>query len=312
MAVVIQSNNVYTGNKALPNIIDSITQTSSKTQFLKKLYATINGDTSYLTDANSDVLFDALKAHRTRVLADGGLIPSLANTLRAFIFAHQNSLVIANYSAFAADFGIKLVGTSNTITKLYDIAGRDMKVNSGTFERATDAGFNVLKNTATSTLISENYILGNQGMILGSSLHDADAGSSSSQAVKGMYMSDTANGSGTGVGYLESNQGGSSRLYYKLQANNTMTSLPYDQSVNYKKYSGLVGYLSNSNNRVEIYENGNLKAGATAAQIDLSAINIYPVISALSLNSFIRESWIIRSTSQNLAMLLSNYLNKSV
>ncbi|MFV5640727.1 hypothetical protein [Acinetobacter oleivorans] len=312
MAVVIQSNNVYTGNKALPNIIDSITQTSSKTQFLKKLYATINGDTSYITDANSDVLFDSLKAHRTRVLADGGLIPSLANTLRAFIFAHQNSLVIANYSAFAADFGIKLVGTSNTITKLYDIAGRDMKVNSGTFERATDAGFNVLKNTATSTLISESYILGNQGMILGSSLHDADAGSSSSAAVKGMYMSDTANGSGVGVGYLESNQGGSSRLYYKLQANNTMTSLPYDQTVNYKKYSGLVGYLSNSNNRVEIYENGNLKAGATAAQVDLSAVNIYPVISALSLNSFIRESWIIRNTSQNLAMLLSNYLNKSV
>ncbi|AZC00335.1 hypothetical protein DKE52_006410 [Acinetobacter pittii] len=310
MAVVIQSNNVYTGNKALPNIIDSITQTSSKTQFLKKLYATINGDTAYITDANSDVLFDALKAHRTRVLTDGGLIPSLANTLRALIFAKQNSLVIADYSAFAADFGIKLVG--NTVTKLYDIAGRDMKVNSGTFERATDAGFNVIKNTATSTLISESSIQGNTGMILGSSLHDADAGSSSSQAVKGMYMSDTANGSGTGVGYLESNQGGSSRLYYKLQANNTMTSLPYDQSVNYKKYSGLVGYLSNSNNRVEIYENGILKAGATATQIDLSAINIYPVISALSLNSFIRESWIIRSTSQNLAMLLSNYLNKSV
>lgn len=310
MAVVIQSNNVYTGNKALPNIIDSITQTSSKTQFLKKLYATINGDTAYITDANSDVLFDALKAHRTRVLADGGLIPSLANTLRALIFANQNSLVSANYSAFAADFGIKLVG--NTVTKLYDIAGRDMKVNSGTFERATDAGFNVLKNTATSTLISESYILGNQGMILGSSLHDADAGSSSSQAVKGMYMSDTANGSGVGVGYLESNQGGFSRLYYKRQVDNVMTSLSYDQVGNYKKYSGLVGYLSNSNNRVEIYENGVLKNGAAAAQVDLSAINIYPVISALSLNSFIRESWIIRSTSQNLAMLLSNYLNKSV
>jgi len=310
MAVVIQSNNVYTGNKALPNIIDSITQTSSKTQFLKKLYATINGDTAYITDANSDVLFDALKAHRTRVLADGGLIPSLANTLRALIFANQNSLTIANYSAFAADFGIKLVG--NTVTKLYDIAGRDMKVNSGTFERATDAGFNVLKNTATSTLISESYIIGNQGMILGSSLHDADAGSSSSQAVKGMYMSDTANGSGVGVGYLESNQGGFSRLYYKRQVDNVMTSLSYDQVGNYKKYSGLVGYLSNSNNRVEIYENGVLKNGAAAAQVDLSAVNIYPVISALSLNSFIRESWIIRSTSQNLAMLLSNYLNKSV
>ncbi|WP_065724983.1 hypothetical protein [Acinetobacter baumannii] len=310
MAVVIQSNNVYTGNKALPNIIDSITQTSSKTQFLKKLYATINGDTAYITDANSDVLFDALKAHRTRVLADGGLIPSLANTLRALIFAKQNSLAIADYSAFAADFGVKLVG--NTVIKLYDIAGRDMKVNSGTFERATDAGFNVLKNTATSTLISENSIQGNTGMILGSSLHDADAGSSSSQAVKGMYMSDTANGSGVGVGYLESNQGGVSRLYYKRQVDNVMTNLPYDQVGNYKKYSGLVGYLSNSNNRVEIYENGVIKNGATAAQVDLSAMSIYPVISALSLNSFIRESWIIRSTSQNLALLLSNYLNKSI
>ncbi|MBP4063521.1 hypothetical protein J9896_08915 [Acinetobacter baumannii] len=310
MAVVIQSNNVYTGNKALPNIIDSITVTASKTQFLKKLYATINGDTAYITDANSDVLFDTLKAHRTRVLADGGLIPSLANTLRAIIFANQNSLTTANYSAFAADFGIKLVG--NTVTKLYDISGRDMKVSSGTFERATDAGFNVLKNTATSTLISETYILGSQGMILGSSLHDADAGSSSSQAVKGMYMSDNAGGTGIGLGYLECNQGGFSRLYYKRPSDNQMTSISYDQVGNYKKYSGLVGLISNQSSRAEIYENGNLKSGASATWIDATATNIYPTISALSLNSFIRESWIIRSSAQNLAMLLSNYLNKSV
>lgn len=309
MSVVIMSNKAYTGNKALPNIMDSITETASKTQFLKKLYATVGGDPSYITDQNSDSLFLSLKTHKNRVIADGGIVLSLAGTLRGIIFSIQNSLTSTIFSAYSPDFGVKLIG--NSVTKMYDISGRDMVMSSGSFEKATDAGFNVIKNTATSTLIANNFLVGGQGMILGSSLHDADAGSSSSQAVKGMYMSDTANASGIGVGYLESNQGGTSRLYYKRLADGVMTNLPYDQSTNYRKYSGLVGYMSNSNNRVEIYENGVLKAGASAAQVDLSTTNIYPVISALSLNSYIRESWIIKSTSQNLAVTLSNYLNKS-
>lgn len=310
MTVVIQSNVAYTGNKALPNIIDIISGTTTKTQYLRKLYATVGGDTTYITDANSDTLFGSLKSHRARVMADGGIVLSLANTLNAIIFASKNALAAANYSAFSPSFGVKLVG--NSVVKLYDIAGRDMKLYVGAFERAVDAGHNVIKNTATSTLIAESSLLGNQGMILGTSLHDADAGSSAvSQVVKGMYMSDNAASSGAGSGYLETNNGGISRLHYKRAVDSVMTNLPYDQSTTYKKYSGLVGYMSNSNNRVEIYENGELKAGATIAQVDLSATNIYPTISALSLNSLVRESWLIRSTSQNLAQALSVYLNKS-
>ncbi|WVZ31392.1 hypothetical protein V5F22_03310 [Acinetobacter baumannii] len=310
MAIVFQSNNRYTGNKALPNIIDSITLTTTKTQYLKKLFATINGDTQYITDSNSDVIFNTLKAHRQRVMADGGIVLSLANTLKAIIFALQQSIVVADYSAYSPDFGVKLVG--NSVVKLYDLAGRDMKVLSGTYERATDQDNNVIKNTAISTLIAEKSFLGNAGMILGASLHDADAGSSSSAAVKGMYMSDNAAGSGVSAGYLESNNGGLSRFYYKRFADSQITNVFYDQTNNYKRYSGLVGYMSNTNNRVELYENGALKGAATAAQVDLTSVTIFPTISTLSLNSFIRESWIIRSSSQTLATALSIYLNKSI
>lgn len=309
MATVIQSNNLYAGTKVLPNIIDSITSTTAKTEYLKKLLATSGGDISYVNDANSDALFNALKSHRARVVADGGIILSLANTLKAIVFATQNSLSSPNYSAYAPDFGIKLSGSS--IVKLYDISSRDMKVLVGLFERSTDAGHNVIKNLNAGTLIAESLLQGSQGLILGSSLHDGDAGGSTTQTVRGMYLSDNAGATGTGVGSLETNNGGISRLYYKRASDGVLDNLPYDQTANYKKYSGLVGYMSNSNTRAEIYENNALKAGSTAAQIDLSGTNIFPVISMPALNSMFRESWLIRSTSQPLAIALSNYLNKS-
>lgn len=310
MATVIQSNMQYVGTRVLPNIIDNITDTATMTEFLKKLLSTVDGDVSYITDANSNVLFNTLKAHRARVIADGGRVLSIANTLKAIIFAVQNSLTSSDYSAYAPDFGVKLSGS--TIIKVYDLSGRDMRVLVGAIEQAVDAKHNVIKNLNTATLIATSSIVGATGLILGSSVHDADVGGSTPQSVRGMYLSDNAAATGTGVGSLETNNGGISRLYYKLQVNNTMTSLPYDQTANYKKYSGLVGYLSNSNNRVEIYENGVVKYGATAAQVDLSTSNIYPTISMPALNSMFRESWIIRSTSQNLAQSLSAYLNKSI
>lgn len=312
MAAAVKSDGLYKGNKIVPNAMDYITETPTKTIFLKKLYALAGEDANYITDANSVDIFASLNNHRLRVNADGGLILSLANTLRALVFAKKNLITAANFSAYSADFGVKLLGSSNTVVKLYDLSGRDMKVLSGAVERSSDQGHNVLKNTAISTLIALTSMTGNQGMILGSSLHDADAGSSSSQAVKGMFMSDNAAASGVSLGYLESNNGGFSRLYYRRAADGQTTNVSYDQTNNYKKYTGLVGYLSNSNNRVEIYENGVVKGAATAAQVDISAATIYPTISALSLNSFLRESWLIRSTDQQLAIALSNYLNKSI
>lgn len=309
MATVIQSNNLYAGTKVLPNIIDSITSTTAKTEYLKKLLATSGGDISYVNDMNSGALFSTLKAHRARVVADGGIILSLANTLKAIVFATQNSLSSPNYSAYAPDFGLKMNGS--TVVKMYDISGRDMRVLVGIFERSADLGCNVIKNLNSGTLIAESSINGAQGLILGSSLHDGDAGGSTTQTARGMYLSDNVGGTGTGIGSLETNNGGISRLYYKRPVDNTLTNLPYDQTANYKKYSGLVGYMSNSNTRVEIYENGVLKAGASAAQVDVSASNIYPVVSVPAVNSLFRESWLIRSTSQPLAIALSNYLNKS-
>lgn len=314
MTVVIVSDKSTKVTRVLPNLLDDLPgqPTAKKTENLRKLYANAGGDPSYITDSNSDSILTQLNSHRSRVASDGGFVLSNSNTLRAIIFAMQNGITSASASAYSPDFGVKLVSTGSTfITKVYDLFGRDMRISTGTFESTTDAGFNVLKNAAAATMISESSFLGGQGMILGVSLHDGDAGSSSSQAVKGMYMSDNANATGVGVGYLESNQGGVSRFYYK-QTSGTMVNISYDQTSNYKKYSGLVGYMSNSNSKVEIYENGSLKTTSTAAQSDLTAVTIFPTISALSANSFIRESWLVKNTSQTLAIALSNYLNKSV
>ncbi|EXS35288.1 hypothetical protein [Acinetobacter sp. 826659] len=316
MSTAIKSNEVYAGNKVLPNVVDLITETSERTEFLRKLLANIGGDTSYITDQNSDEIFDKLVNHRKRVVEDGGQVLSMANVARALVFAKKSNLSSDLCSAYSPDFGIKTNGSS--VVKIYDLNGRDCELIAGSLERAVDGKLNVVKNLITTTMISKvNSIAGGPGMILGVCVHDEDAGSSTSQTVRGMYMSDNANASGAGLGYLETNKGGLSRLYYKRQVDGIITNLPYDQISNYKKFSGLVGYMSNIETtkgvpRVEIYENGVLKAGADAPQKDLSLIPIYPVISMLSLNSLFSESWLIKSTSQALALSLSNYLNKSI
>ena len=299
------------------NIMDSITSTNNRTTYLKGLLANIGGDSSYITDSNSDAIFTTLNTHRLRVEGDGGTVLSLARTLNAFVFARKNSITDpALYSAYSPNFGYKKSGTS--VIKVYDLNARDFELLTPTasFELTEDSGLNVIKNLNQATMISKTAIAGNQGMILGACVHDIDPSSTSTLTVRGMYMMDNPNGTGAGQGYLETNYGGLARLYYKTTGD-VMTSLPYDQGVNYKKYSGLVGYMSKIETsqgvpRVEIYENGSIKAGSNADQKNISALSIYPTMSMLSLNSFFNESWIIRSTSQTLAIALSNYLNRGV
>lgn len=299
------------------NIMDSITSTAKRTKYLQSLLANIGGDTSYITDSNSDAIYTTLNTHRIRVEEDGGTVISLARTLNAFVFARKNSITDpALCSAYSPNFGVKKSGTS--VIKIYDLNGRDFELLTPTasFELTVDSGLNVIKSLNQATMISKTAIAGNQGMILGACVHDVDPSSTSTLTVRGMFMMDNPNGTGAGLGYLETNYGGLARQYYKT-VGDVMTSLSYGQGANYKKYSGLVGYLSNTGTsqgvpRVEIYENGSVKSGVSASQKDLSALSIYPTMSMLSLNSFFNESWIIRSTSQPLAIALSSYLNRGV
>ncbi len=101
------------------NIMDSITSTNNRTTYLKGLLANIGGDSSYITDSNSDAIFTTLNTHRLRVEGDGGTVLSLARTLNAFVFARKNSITDpALYSAYSANFGYKKSGTS--VIKVYD------------------------------------------------------------------------------------------------------------------------------------------------------------------------------------------------
>lgn len=312
MSVSLVSDGFYIGDDVVLNSIYEIETTEKRTEYLKKLLVNVGGDATYITDANSDSIFTTLLNHYTRVVADGGKVYSLSGTLKAIVFSLKNSLTAALFSAYSPDFGLKLNGSS--VIKVYDLNGRDFELlSTGSLERTIEGKLNVIKNLISTTMISKvNSIAGGQGMILGACVHDADAGSASTQSVRGMYMSDNPNAAGTSLGHIETNAGGQTRMYYRRQADDTLTSLPYDQTTNYKKFSGLVGYMSNSNSRVEIYENGSIKAGSTAAQKNISGTGIYPTMTMSSNNSLFSESWIINSNSQALAIALSNHLNKSV
>lgn len=308
MSIVIQSNKQYTGSKVLPNLIDSISNTADKIAYLKKLYASVQGDSSYITSANADSLFTELTTHRTRVLADGGIVLSLAQTLRAIIFAVRNSLTTANYSAVSPEFGVKLSGS--IVTKVYDLAGRDQEVLAGSFTRTIDGNLNVISTATTSSLISKAAsITGGAGIIVGSSSHDINSDTTS--LVRSPFLAQNAAGSGQSFASIENNNGNVARLSY-VYASETAASLTYSQAGgNYLKYVGIVG-ISIGGGASTIYENGTQKAISTTTSKDLTGLAIYPASIISSANSFLNESWVINSNSTALAKALSVHLNKSV
>lgn len=308
MSILIQSNKQYTGSKVLPNLIDSISNTADKLSYLKKLYASVQGDSNYITTVNADSLFTTLKTHRERVLADGGIVLSLAQTLRAIIFALKNSLTTANYSAMSPEFGVKLSGTS--VVKVYDLAGRDQEVLTGSFTRAIDNNLNVISAVAQSSLISKAAsITGGSGTIIGSSSNDVNTDTTS--LVRAPALFQNATGTGSRLADIENNNGNVARLNYTF-ASGSVSVMNYTQvGAAYLKYSGIVG-ISIGGGATTLYENGTQKVTSATASKDLTAIALYPGSTINSANSFLNESWVINSTSTALAQALSIHLNKSV
>lgn len=307
MATVIQSNKAYTGSKVLPNIIDGITTTTDKTSYLKKLYASVLGDSAYITSANADSLFSTLKTHRDRVIADGGIVLSLAQTLRAIIFALKNSLTTANYSAVSPEFGVKLSGIN--VTKVYDLAGRDQEVLTGSITRTIDGNLNVISAAAPASLISKAASLtGGVGIIIGSSSHDINSDTTS--LVRSPTILQNAAGTGTSFINIENNNGNVARLTYTVASGSTTTASYSQVGAGYLKYAGIVA-ITNATNMF-FYENGVQKSTATTTPKDYTGIALYPASTISSANSFLNESWVINSTSTALAQALGIHLNKSI
>lgn len=307
MATVIQSNKAYTGSKVLPNIIDGVTTTADKTAYLKKLYASVQGDTTYITSANADSLFSTLKTHRNRVLADGGIVLSLAMTLRAIIFADKNSLTTANYSASSVGFGVKLSGIS--VVKVYDLSGRDLTVLSGSFTRAVDGNLNVSSASSVSSLICTTPFTGGAGTIVGSCSHDVNNDTTS--FIRSPVLAQNAAASGASYASIENNNGNIARLSYTSNSG-SVVNLNYSQAgANYLKYAGIAG-ISIGGGASTLYENGTQKSTSATASKDLTGLSIYVGSTISSANSFLNESWVINSTSTSLAQELSVHLNKSI
>lgn len=313
MAISLVSNTAYSGTASLPNLIDKISLAAEKTEFLKKLLVAEGGDQSKITTSNTDNLFNSLKAHRSRVVADGGMVLSMSKALTALIFVSENSITSSNFTAYSASFGIKLSGS--IITKVYDLSTNacDLTALVGTLSKATDFGFDVLKSNATTTYISKTtpFVAANSGIILGGSSHDVDVGTAPANSVRPIMLTLNSTGAGVPAAYLEDNQGGTAKLIFTNTSNVNVTTT-YDQTgANYKKYAGITGVEKAANSSL-IYENGVMKQFNAQVGKDWNGISLYPLISIQAVNAFVRESWVINSNSETLAQALGIYLNKSV
>lgn len=307
MSTIIKSNKPYTGNKTLPNIIDFVATTAERKSYLVDKYSTVSNDTSYITDVNADSLFTKLTTHRNRVLADGGIVPSLAQTLRAMIFASTHGLTSTTFTAISADFGVKMSGSS--VTKVYDLSGRDHETNAGSFTKTTVNGLtNISASTISAMMYKGAKFAITDGVILGSSSDDILDDATS--YIRTPNILSNIEGTGAPAAYIENNNGSLARLQYTSASGTTLRiNLPQTEG-NYKKYAGLVG-LTTASGSSYLYENGEQKGQLATPSKDLSATDTYLSAQISSAGSMINESWVINSSSQTLAVALSNHLNKA-
>lgn len=309
MATILQSNKAYQGSQILPNIIDRIADLNGKTAFLKSLLTADGADPSVINASNTSALFDKLKAYRLRVISDGGIIISLPKTLQALVFNNTNGVADLDYTAYSAAFGLKLSGLN--VDKVYDLSANnaDLTKTLGGFTRATDSGFDVIANTSPTVYVSQSkgITAAGGGFILGASSHDTSTASGLSNRVRPMILSITSTGSGVPHAFIENNQGDTAKATYVSVTNGTVAASYSQVGAEYKKYAGMAALLPDGI-KPYLYENGVRKNGENYPVKAHSGVTVFPNITIDVANAFVRESWLIRSSSQDLATALSVYL----
>lgn len=310
MSTILISNKVYQGTTSLPNLIDRLTTVDEQSAFLKSLLNSDGLDSKAINPTNTPSLFNSLKSYRARVVADGGIVVSLGQTLNALVFANANSISAADYVAYSAAFGLKIAG--NTITKIYDLSSNacDMTATTGSASKAIDSNHAVIKAVSANNFTSSKALVGaNGGYVLGASSHDNNVETGLTNSVRPITLALNASAGGTAPMTLENDNGGTAKIVYSTSSDVATTASFPTTGATYKPYSG-VSALVQSGVAAKLYENGALKSSSGAVAKNMDAIGVYPSFTIYNAGSFVRESWIIRSSSEATAIALSNYLNK--
>lgn len=310
MSTILISNKSYQGTTPLPNLIDRLTTVDEQSAFLKSLLNSDGLDSKAINPTNTPSLFNSLKSYRARVVADGGIVVSLGHTLNALIFANANSISAADYTAYSAAFGLKIAG--NTITKIYDLSSNacDMTATLGSATKAIDSNHAVIKAVGTTNYTSSKALVGaNGGYVLGASSHDTNVAAGINNSIRAIMLALNASAGGTPPMTLENDNGGSAKVAYTNIDDLSVTTTFPTSGATYKPYSG-VSALVQTGIRASLYENGVLKVSSGSSAKNMDAISTYPSFTIYGAGSFVRESWIIRSSSEATAIALSNYLNK--
>lgn len=313
MATLIISNKKYKGSKTLPHIMDFMVDVTEKVEYLQQLYSSVDGDVNYITTDNANTLLDKLSAHRVRVTSDGGVVLSLAMTLRAIIFADKHQLVESAYSALSPDFGVKMSGT--VVTKVYDLSGRDQVPYFSDTNLTINNNLNVLTSTVADTagFMQLSPLTGAAGMVLGSCSWDTQPTSAHYVCAPRVY-SDGNNSLGrpTGLGTpdlaVHNVNGSQAKVDFDSISSGFQTLTKVNKDV---KYSGITAIVL-ANQKAELFINGvSVNSTTSVLPVDLTGKTLYSASIIKSANSFLSEHWMIASSDVELAKSLGVYLNKT-
>lgn len=308
MSIVVKSDLPYTGSKNLPNIIDFIVTATDKAQYLQKLISSVGGDMAYITQSNAPDLFSKLIAHRARVIADGGIVLSLANTLKAIIFATKNNLTSSSYHAVSPDFGVKTTGAK--VIKLYSLGAVDLFPKTGDITKENNGNLNLLRMPASSSMLAANLstFTTSTGLVLGTSSYTVGTGLGSTLYSPSLYSNIET--TGTSPGNIQSTGGSTVRLGYRKADGNGNSFLM--SAVSYHKdYSGTTFVLNSGGNISGYINDVEVKTVLSDAE-SLVGVPLYIGLSNSGDVSYLSEQWVIASNSGSLAKNLSAHLDKKI
>lgn len=305
MSLVLKSNKAYTGSKQLINLIDLVTTDADKTDYVSTLYTTDGGDPN--TIVNPTIVFDKLKAHRQRVINDGGIVLSLPKTLSAIVLADNNSISNADFFAASASFGAKLTGS--IVNKVYALGGYgDITVSGSGVSYSEDAGLHTIGNVSSQvTLSAAQTMTFDNGTILGACTKEALPDSTATH-IFAPRLSYIDGGSTVLTNRLHNNRAANSYIEYETASTSVQLSL---NSSYYKEYHGVAAVASWATG-AEMFQNGVSRSTRADFGKNLSskAITVSTVLNSSA--GRLAEFWAIDSASHSLAQALSVHLDNSL
>ena len=313
MTLIIKSNQVYTGNRKLKNIINYVVTDTQKADYVKSALSSF-GVTDF-EGVSTAAIFDKFIEHQSKVNLAGGTVLSIPLTIKAIYFKDKYVGVGENSYVMSPALGVRLA-EDGTVDTIYGLDADTYKPQSATVRVSEFNGKPAIMSTsATSKLHNQGDMISfSNGGILGANMGELSPSGSTSYISAPRLMRIE---SGTDVGsigdftYLDD-----ARLVLNLNDTTYSATLSYynaavpnlDIRTISEEYNGVVvGTLSETSGS-QLYLDGELKTSRPTPSTILNKNHRIETIINNAGSGYLCESWVIDSSDLSLAEKLSTHL----